>query len=432
MRWTHAFCIILMTCTLSSLSSSLSINDAQIHYFVAESSTFGPEDFQDDHDNGVEQWQLSKEPAANATGHLVFETVSSLLQHWPNTRYRNGHSIVPGVISPGTLLYHGTNHNVVPDHPDWLATDPEHSHAFCHGTTQAGCWHLTLATTRPLRVLYFDGSSAAKMMGGPLDSQDIVAWGKVRPERTYNERQRIADLCAWGHQYSLDAFIRMEWDFEIMLCNFTSGAKVVSFLNLPELPALEKGIPPSQNQAAFRVLEAINAGHWHDRYPGEERIRLDLTRLISFYDIDLVPSLVADRIGKERWDHRLQGADSADIAAVRRRLARDLVSERLEVSGIDWRTLFRVIIKRYAERLELVQYLLNDANSDSEVFHDEYERAAKVQLQLRIMLTPYILHSSIPIPTSNFSASGLSWPEPVFKECARHTHQQLCLTLALH
>jgi hypothetical protein len=37
-------------------------------------------------------WQLDEPPPADETGHFVFETVNSLLQHWPNTRYRNGQS----------------------------------------------------------------------------------------------------------------------------------------------------------------------------------------------------------------------------------------------------------------------------------------------------------------------------------------------------
>ena len=36
------------------------------------------------------EWSLDKFPNPNATDHLVFETVHSLLQHWPNTRMRNG------------------------------------------------------------------------------------------------------------------------------------------------------------------------------------------------------------------------------------------------------------------------------------------------------------------------------------------------------
>ena len=41
-------------------------------------------------DYHVPEWDLDAPPAVNATGNLVFETTNSLLQHWPNTRYRIG------------------------------------------------------------------------------------------------------------------------------------------------------------------------------------------------------------------------------------------------------------------------------------------------------------------------------------------------------
>ncbi|KAH7927204.1 hypothetical protein BV22DRAFT_1127575 [Leucogyrophana mollusca] len=419
MRWTNA----LVYATLSGLTA------------YASQFPVGAPDTEDSHidvprgDYGSHgrQWRFDETPAVNATGHLVFETVSSLLQHWPNTRYRNGHTLVPGVVPPGTLLYHGTTQKVVPNRPEWLATDPEHSHVFCRGTVEAGCWHLTLATTRPLHVLYLDGSSAAKMKGGPMDSQDIVAWGEFRDDWTFNERQRIVDLCEWGQQYSLDGFLRMEQDFEVMLCNFTSGVKVASFLNLPDLSIIDRGKPPSQ---VFRTFEMMNGGHWHNRYPGEGRAHLDLSRLISFYDVDLVPSLVAQRFGQERWDHRLSGADAADIVAVRARLA-DVLTEKQTSSGVDWRTLFHVIVDRYADRLELLQYLINDTDTRSESRQDSRERAAKAQLQLRIMLTPYILHSSVPSSHSEHPTAGFSWAEPVFRECAT-MHTDIIVTDFTH
>jgi len=40
-----------------------------------------------------DDWDLAKEPAKNSTHNLVFDTVASFLQHWPNTRYRNGEQI---------------------------------------------------------------------------------------------------------------------------------------------------------------------------------------------------------------------------------------------------------------------------------------------------------------------------------------------------
>jgi hypothetical protein len=40
----------------------------------------------------------------NATDNLIFTTVASFLQQWPNTRYRNGHAIIKGTIPVGTVM----------------------------------------------------------------------------------------------------------------------------------------------------------------------------------------------------------------------------------------------------------------------------------------------------------------------------------------
>lgn len=84
--------------------------------------------------------------------------------------------------------------------------DPEHSYFFCEG--QQRCWHLTLATTRPLKVVYFDGKSAAKIPSGPLDTQDLLAWGESRPDLMWDEERRIKDLCSWGKHLGVDGFVR--------------------------------------------------------------------------------------------------------------------------------------------------------------------------------------------------------------------------------
>ena len=36
------------------------------------------------------KWSIDELPNPNSTDHLIFETVHSLLQHWPNTRMRHG------------------------------------------------------------------------------------------------------------------------------------------------------------------------------------------------------------------------------------------------------------------------------------------------------------------------------------------------------
>ncbi|KAJ7661249.1 hypothetical protein B0H17DRAFT_953668 [Mycena rosella] len=364
-------------------------------------------------------WDLNAAPNVSATGHLVFDTVSSFLQHWPNTRYRNGHSLVPGTVPVGTLLYHGRGDSNLPIIPEWTATDPEHSYLFCRGASDEGCWHLTLVASRPLHVLYFDGSSAAKMRDGPMDTQDVVGWGQVLPERYSDDRHRIVDLCNWGKPMGVDGYVRMEMDFEIMLCDFTAGVEVVSMANL----ASQGGRPggPRRRNASEETygaiidqapsvlggFEVIHSGSWHNRYPGDRRIKLDLTHLISFYDTALVPSLVEKRLNQERWDHRLLGITTDDIAAVMGRLAKAYTGSAEAGSGVDWDTLFKVIVDRYDERFEMVRYVLNTTADDALVTTKE------VMGHFRVMLTPYILHTARPR-----TGADNAWAVPVFKLCA--------------
>jgi hypothetical protein len=148
-----------------------------------------------------------------------------------------------------------------------------------------------MVATRKLKVLYFDGSSAAKMWGGPMDMQDVLIWDGVQKNRTYDEENRIRDLCNWGEKYGIDGYVRMEMDFEMMICNFARGLEVVSFLNIPSVNG-DVLPPPPPRTPAFRVLET---GRWHDNRPGETRVRLDYTRIVSFYDTSLFPALHESR-----------------------------------------------------------------------------------------------------------------------------------------
>ncbi|KAG1821195.1 uncharacterized protein BJ212DRAFT_1338202 [Suillus subaureus] len=360
-----------------------------------------------------EQWRFDECPPENATGNLIFDTVHSLLQHWPNTRYRNGHNIVPGVIPIGTLLYHGTNGSrIIPSGPEWTAMNPEHSIYFSRGNGSG--WHLTLAATRPLKVLYFDGSSAAKLSEGTMDVQDIIAWGEPRPERSFDEGDRINALCAWGKEFGIDGFVS-----EVMLCDFTAGVEVVSFVHIA-LPRDDRSFPLSTSVDP-NTCQSSTCGLWHNRYPGDSRIVLDLTGLISLYDTALAPSLISARAGFGRLDHRVFGISSDDISRVMRKLIKVVTRPHPVGSGIDWKTLLHVIVDRYADRLELTRYLLNVTLSDPQ---ELLERAKLVQFQLRVMLTPYLLHSTA-IPNTGTLGIYLSqWASPIFSLCVTtHTSQ---------
>ncbi|OJA13093.1 hypothetical protein AZE42_09327 [Rhizopogon vesiculosus] len=271
------------------------------------------------------QWDLDEPHAVNATGNLVLETVNSLLQHWANTRYRIGHTIVPGIVPVGTILYHGAiSGSHIPTALDWVAMEPEHSIVFCGGTVKLGCWHATFAVTHPMKVLYFDGSSAATIPEGTMDTQDLVAWSEMKPEWVDNEARRIQDLCKWALKNGVNGLVRMEINFEIMICNFTSHMDVISFSNL-DSPRLVVDNPTTEDpNTLHHAFEVLHSASWRENYPGETRIILDYSALISFYDTDLVPSLVPRRVGLERWDHRVAGISPEDIERVKDRLAQML------------------------------------------------------------------------------------------------------------
>ncbi|KAJ7641340.1 hypothetical protein FB45DRAFT_825512 [Roridomyces roridus] len=338
----------------------------------------------------TQEWDLNTPPNSNSTGHLVFDTASSLLQHWPNTRYHSGHTIVPGTIPPGTLLYHGRGNRYTPTASEWVAFDPEFARVFCDDP--GPCWVHTLAATRPLRVLYFDGSSATKMPDGPMDAQDLLAWGTVLPDRATVEweYERMNQLCQFGNKTRVDALVRMQLNFEIMLCNFTDGVEIITVSRLQD----EARIP----HYAFSFLHSSS---WYDQYPGQPRIHLDLTQLISFYDVSLTPSLVTRRLGQNRRQHRILGISEHDVDAALARISS--ISYSQPNSGIDWATLFQVIRNRYAKRLEVLQSTLDGTAVDV-----AGQRAFQLLLST---LMPYRLHTAVPV------SSGNAWAAPAFRLC---------------
>jgi hypothetical protein len=67
---------------------------------------------------------------------------------------------------------------------------------------------LTLEVEEELNVVYFDGSSAANSPMGHQDTQDVIIWGKPRPDKLLDEWERIQELCKWGKPFELDAIVR--------------------------------------------------------------------------------------------------------------------------------------------------------------------------------------------------------------------------------
>ena len=198
-----------------------------------------------------------------------------------------------------------------------------------------------------------------------------------------------------------------------MLCDFSAGVEVVSFHQLAARESERGNISePFKSQTAFRSIEA---GSWHNYFPGETRIHLNYAGVVSFYDTALFPSLKPLRYNKERWEHRLEGISSEDVETLLKTLG-SILDRAWDhpVSGIDWKTLLRIIMDRYVVRLQILNRLLNSTVLDPEA--DPTLALKKAHNHMSAMLSPYRLY--LASPPEIHSTPKHSWAIPVFEECS--------------
>ena len=180
---------------------------------------------------------------------------------------------------------------------------------------------------------------------------------------------------------------------------------------IPEIPPGWRGRIRSRISTSF---EAFNSGMWHNRSPGETRIKIDYSRVVSFFDPAL-SSLVDSRAGKPREEFRLDKISEGDTKYVLDQLT-DTFTRDGQGSGIDWGSVTQVIVDRYAGRLELLQHILQNPKSKRNVT----EQVAEARSQVLIMLSPYMLASAI--PPNPIGPVDRSWIDPVVKHCeSTHT-----------
>jgi len=117
--------------------------------------------------------------------------------------------------------------------------------------------------------------------------------------------------------------------------------------------------------------------------------------------------------------HRLEGISAADAARVHAELRSVLTREQGSGSSVDWASIARVVVERYADRLEYLRFLLSP--NATATFTDAAEQAFAVRAHLLVMLGPYISTVDVPkhqqLPASAASAN-VSWLAPVVHRCA--------------
>ena len=344
-----------------------------VHSSVAavQSESFGPE---------------TKSARDNAPA--IFNAVHNAMREFGSALHHNGMSLFPAEVSEGVRLYHGTTSQRTPSGPEWLAFEVEHAQSFAHPPPSMGpsgdggkgpppltprekSLEHTFAlrhagrslpperndpkkpahgylhiyeTTRPVRVLYIDGTSAGKTVMGTLDTQDYLLTGK--PNRSlFEEWERASDLCRLARMWDMDGFIRMEPGFEIVQCNFTRGLKLVSVLQQPD--AESSGPMKEQDMEAFEWLRAAS-----QRYHGigAARVRLDYSSMVSafFYPVNL-----SNQDAARPELPRLQQATSTELDSMRLHVANATIRSFAKVQDVvDWQGITDMIVSRYADRLQ--------------------------------------------------------------------------------
>jgi hypothetical protein len=170
---------------------------------------------------------------------------------------------------------------------------------------------------------------------------------------------------------------------------------------------------------------------WHNHFPGESRIIIDYSSIVSAYD-EAYSSLVHGRQGVPRSMHRLNNISTGDKSRLKAEMEEVLKHGR-PVASVNWRSLLQDIINRYSERLEELRYLLGRSDLGAEVI------AAKARESVFIMLMPYMflpqsrssgsqadageqlpLYAISHAATAGQSDPGDDWLIRIFDACANH------------
>ncbi|AOA65035.1 hypothetical protein PP7435_CHR4-0025 [Komagataella phaffii CBS 7435] len=169
---------------------------------------------------------------------IIFNMIHDLFDVKGSSIHPNGMSMVLASLPKGTTLYHTSCNTTDLASPEYYAFNYEVSYNFrpvrgsgmkkrdvdfgsgttfnsvtplCFGDRRL----LSLKLTRDLnRLLLLDGNSAAKTTAGNMDSQLLLAGRNL--SEIVNEEILAREIC---EIYDIDGIIRMEADFEVILCN---------------------------------------------------------------------------------------------------------------------------------------------------------------------------------------------------------------------
>ncbi|KAH8896897.1 hypothetical protein GQ53DRAFT_743408 [Thozetella sp. PMI_491] len=204
--------------------------------------------------------------------------------------------------------------------------------------------------------------SAAKSEYGTLDTTDYVLLDYPVGSRPGNgkahmeELARANELCAWGEEYDVDGWIRMEAGFEIIYCDFSEhgGLDLLSAYGNP----LENETIQSDNRDGLGEYSPMGRFEWlraaAARYHGHppSRVEIDFSGMVSLfsYSLDLwEPDSSRSELP------RANKTSKEERQAIRARLGQVMAARKgMARSSIKWQSIVDNIISHYSGAIRML------------------------------------------------------------------------------
>ncbi|RAL05330.1 uncharacterized protein BO80DRAFT_345635 [Aspergillus ibericus CBS 121593] len=273
---------------------------------------------------------------------------------------------------------------------------------------QTGYFH-TYRTKRELRLIYFDGQSAAKSLKGTLDMQDIVLRNASHFDGSPAEGDnlRADDLCAlardqWDNR--VDGFLRMVGGFEIILCSFAKDLNVVSILSTYPARKEDGGSGLSYARALATRFDGI----------GGDRVSINYDDFVTMFAYP--DAMYFDGNGLPRVIN-----DSARLEPVRAHIDRLVKQPDQTKDTFNWQNVVDMIITRYHYRINL---MLSSAIST----HHELRR--ELHLAIEPFINAHARNSTAEIErcANQFWVAGANMTS-VPAQAVSHVSERLCSSL---
>ncbi|KAL3463547.1 hypothetical protein BJX64DRAFT_298925 [Aspergillus heterothallicus] len=332
----------------------------------------------------------SPEPLKNANH--IFNAIHASMRQWGSSIHHNGMSFFLASTPAGTRLYHGNADANPIQEIGWMAFEPEHAMVFARPPRRgpkdddnrprqevlgqenleqdrANGWLHTYQTTRELRLLYIDGTSAGKSRIGTLDLQDRIVFndtidGGVSMEDA--RARKVCELAGAEWQGRLDGVIRMAAGFEIILC---APEKILETVKI--MPVRKDEQNEGGNKLRAKSGDMLRAITSRFNGIGGDRVRVYYEHFVTAYTFNL------DLWPKNSTVPRLKHLSSEDLTPIRHNLTALILDHEPNITAsVNWQFIADMIVARYGRFLQGLAH-----GQRHHTKHDDANHTPRVQIK---------------------------------------------------